>query len=78
MEQFDGEGPLLRTFRDSGRLGKVTAIAHWDGQWLLADAANRCIRRYDSQGAWLNDIGSGQQHSRIPDSERAVGVRRGR
>jgi sugar lactone lactonase YvrE len=58
VEQFDAAGALIATFGDAGRLGKVTEIAFSGEHVLLADAASRCIRRYDRSGAWLNDIGA--------------------
>lgn len=58
VESYDGTGTLLTTFRDGARLGLVTAVGRADDCLLLADAAHRCIRRYDKAGKWLNDIGT--------------------
>jgi len=58
VQQFKASGKLVSTFHDHPRLGRVTAIAPSDEHILLADADNRCIRRYDPLGKWLNDIGA--------------------
>lgn len=58
VERFDTSGNLRGTVHDPGRLGRVTSMALLDEQMLLADATNRCIRRYDLTGHWLNDIGA--------------------
>jgi hypothetical protein len=57
IEKFDGAGNHLTTFRDGERLGTVTAIDFFGENMLIADAADRCIRRYDKTGKWLGDIG---------------------
>ena len=58
LEIFDGEGRLSGTWRDKERLGLVTAIGFSKGNVFLADAGDRCIRRYDAGGKYLNDIGN--------------------
>ena len=57
VEIFDLEGRLSGTWRDKDRLGLVTAIGFSKGNVFLADARDRCIRRYDAGGKYLNDIG---------------------
>jgi len=57
MEVFDGNGKLITAWKDGERLALVTAIAVYGDDVLLADAQDRCIRRYDRQGNWQNDIG---------------------
>ena len=57
VEVYDAKGTVTSTWRDPGRLGVVTAIGFGGGAVFLADATARCIRRYDAQGRFLNDIG---------------------
>lgn len=57
VEIFDARQGLVSSFRDPERLGRVTAIGFVRGDVLLADATARCIRRYDKEGRFLNDIG---------------------
>lgn len=57
VERFDGAGKATVALRDADRLGRITALAIGRDQFLVADASNRCIRRYDGSGKWLNDIG---------------------
>jgi len=57
VEKYDSIGGHLTTFRDGDRLGTVTAIDFFGDNMLIADAADRCIRRYDKSGKWLGDIG---------------------
>jgi sugar lactone lactonase YvrE len=57
VEVFDAERGLVSTFRDAPRLGRVTAIGFAKGEVFLADALARCIRRYDAERRFLNDIG---------------------
>lgn len=57
VEQFDALGKPMITWRDGDRLKLVTAIGFFGGSVLVADAGGRCIRRYDSRGKWLGDIG---------------------
>jgi sugar lactone lactonase YvrE len=54
---YDQTGKLLNTWRDSERLGLVTAIGLLEDYVLIADSKDRCIRRYDKQGNFLNNIG---------------------
>ncbi len=58
VEIFDQGGNLAGTWRDEKRMGLVTAIGFAGGSVLLADARDRCIRRYDAGGAFVNDIGN--------------------
>lgn len=57
VEVFSTGGRLLDTWRDGERLGLVTAIGFAGGDVLLADAAARCIRRFDRGGRFVNSIG---------------------
>jgi hypothetical protein len=57
LEFFDLRGQLKDVWRDSERLGLVTAIGFAGDSILIADALDRCIRRYDKDGTFLNDIG---------------------
>ena len=57
VEIFDAEGHLSATWRDEVRMGLVTAVGFSSGSVLLGDARDRCIRRYDAAGSYLNDIG---------------------
>jgi sugar lactone lactonase YvrE len=57
LEIHSPRGELLDTWRDPERLGLITAIGFAEGEVFLADATARWIRRYDSQGRHLNDIG---------------------
>ena len=57
LEQFDSSGNRLTVWQDEERLGLVTAVGIHGEYVLVADARDRCIRRYDKSGRWLNDIG---------------------
>jgi len=57
IEIFENSGQLLSTWRDSQRLGRVTAIGLLEDEVLVADALARCIRRFDGEGSFLNNIG---------------------
>ncbi len=57
LEFFDPSGHLLNTWQDPERLGRVTALGLQANSILIADAKDRCIRRFDRQGGWRNDIG---------------------
>lgn len=57
IETFDRTGRRRDVWRDAERLGTVTAIGFFEDHVLVADAADRCIRRFDTRGQWLNDIG---------------------
>jgi sugar lactone lactonase YvrE len=59
VQIFDPTGKLLDTWRDADRLGLVTAIGFAGADVLLADAKERCIRRYDGAGKHRSDIGKG-------------------
>jgi len=58
VEIFDIAGRLSDTWRDEERLGLVTAIGFSKGNVLLADARDRCIRRHDAGGKYVNEIGN--------------------
>lgn len=57
VEIFGPQGDRVDTWRDSGRLGLVTAIGFGGEDVFLADATARWIRRYDGEGRFLNNIG---------------------
>ena len=57
IEKFDQSGRHMGTWKDESRLGVITAIAFFGDYILVADARDRCIRRYDKNGQWLNNIG---------------------
>lgn len=57
IQIFNRTGQLLDTWRDADRLGLVTAISFAGQYVLLADTKDRCIRRYDQHGKFLNNIG---------------------
>jgi streptogramin lyase len=57
VEIFDAKQGLVSTFRDPERLGRVTAIGFAKGDVFLADALARCIRRYDAERRFLNNVG---------------------
>ncbi len=58
VERFDSSGQRLDTWRDDDRFGLITAIGFFGDDVLLADAQDRCIRRCDTKGKWLSDIGN--------------------
>lgn len=57
LEIFDHHGKLLDAWKDTQRLGLVTAIELFREHVLIADSRDRCIRRYDQQGNFINNIG---------------------
>jgi sugar lactone lactonase YvrE len=57
VEIFDPAGKLIRTWTDGERLGEVSAIGFLGGGVVVADAKDRCLRRYDQALAFQNDIG---------------------
>ena len=57
MEIFDPAGTRSAVWKDADRMGLVTAIGVHGDNVLLADAQDRCIRRYNREGAWQADIG---------------------
>jgi sugar lactone lactonase YvrE len=57
IEIFDGAGKLVHTWRDEALLGRVTAIGFVASDVLAGDATGRAIRRFDSHGKFLNNIG---------------------
>ena len=57
IEIFDSGGTRLDLWRDAERLGLVTAVGFTAGGVLAADAVARCIRHYDRQGNFRNNIG---------------------
>lgn len=56
VEIFDAAGKLEKVWR-GGWLGEVTAIGLHGTETFVADAAARCIRRYDRELKLVNDIG---------------------
>jgi len=57
IEVFDVSGELQRTWRNAELLGRVTAIDFLEDQIIVADALARCLRRFKSDGSFLNSIG---------------------
>jgi sugar lactone lactonase YvrE len=57
LEIYDRAGNLLDTWSDPQKLGRVTAIGLLPDHVLIADSNDRCIRRYDRRGEFLNNIG---------------------
>ena len=57
VEIFDSTGKRRDVWRDVDRLTTVTAIGFWGDNVIVADAGDRCIRRYDAGGRWINNIG---------------------
>ena len=57
VEIFNADGKLLDTWKDAERLGLVTAIGFAGDDVIIADAAARCLRRFDRKSAFRNDIG---------------------
>jgi sugar lactone lactonase YvrE len=57
VEIFDDEGRLANTWKDAERLGRVTAIGFVDDSVLVGDAEDRTIRRFDTSGKFLHNIG---------------------
>jgi hypothetical protein len=54
---YASSGEIVDVWADAERLGRVTAIDFAGEQIVVADAADRCIRRFDGSRQWLNDIG---------------------
>jgi len=59
IERFGAGGKALTPWRDSARMGLVTAIGTTKSDVLIADAQGKSVRRYDKEGKFLNDIGYG-------------------
>jgi len=57
IEKFDSTGHPVGIWRDDERLGVVTAIDFFGDYVIVADALDRCIRRFDKSGKWINNIG---------------------
>ncbi len=57
LETYNRQGKLLDTWRDPEKLGRVSAIALLPSSVLVADSLDRCIRRFDRQGNFINHIG---------------------
>lgn len=57
IEIFDNAGRLTNTWRDGEHLGEVTAIGLVRDAVLVADARDRCLRRYSKAGQLINNIG---------------------
>lgn len=58
IEVYDASGKLIETWEDAERLNLVTAIGFHNDQTFVADVTHRCIRRFNRQRKWLNDIGA--------------------
>lgn len=60
VEVFDSTGNHKEGFDtgDAGRTGNITSIKATTREVLVADAAARCIRRYDFNGRRLGEIGT--------------------
>jgi hypothetical protein len=57
VERFETSGKGHEPFTDGARLGTVTAVGFSGEHVLVGDASARCIRHYDCQGKWIQDIG---------------------
>jgi sugar lactone lactonase YvrE len=57
VEIFDAQGTLVDTWKRPEELGLVSAVAVGPRDVFLADASGRCIRRFDREGRFLNNIG---------------------
>ena len=57
IEIFDMKGNLTGSWRDERLLGRVTAIGFARDAVLVADANDRCIRRFDKTGKLVHNIG---------------------
>ena len=57
IEKFERSGKRISAWRDEERLSLVTAIGFLREFVIVADARDRCLRRFDRQGQWINDIG---------------------
>jgi len=57
VEVFSPEGKLLRFWKSPQRFGRVTALGTVGEEFVVADAADRCLRRFAADGTFLNDIG---------------------
>jgi sugar lactone lactonase YvrE len=57
VEIYDSQGALVDTWKKPERLGLVSAVAVGPRDVFLADASGRCIRRFDREGRFLNNIG---------------------
>ena len=58
IDKFDRAGTHLGEWSDAERLADVTSICFWQDQVIVADARHRCLRRFDANGKWLNDLGA--------------------
>lgn len=61
VDVFDAQGRSVRVWRDEHRLGRVSDIAFFGDNVLVADTQQRCIHRFDRSGTWRNDIGTGHR-----------------
>lgn len=59
VEVFGAEGDRLSVWRDSRRLGLVSAIDFWEDSVFLADARGPAIREFDRRGGWIRSFGDG-------------------
>jgi len=69
LEIYDYQGSLLNTWSDLKKLGLITAIAVLQDSVIVADSFDRCIRRYDLEGNFINNIGKDNRMKgfRIPN-----------
>lgn len=58
VDTYAADGRHVDKWQDLERLGRVTALAFWEGHMLLADASRRCIRVYDRDRRFVRDIGT--------------------
>lgn len=57
IEKFDAAGKRISVWNDEDRLSLVTAIGFPAEFVIVADARDRCLRRFNRNGEWINDIG---------------------
>jgi sugar lactone lactonase YvrE len=57
VEVFDRSGQLVQTWREPELMGRVTAISFAADDILVADSKARCIRRFDNERKFINNIG---------------------
>ncbi len=61
VEKFDREGKLLTSWGSEGKgpgeLAVVTSIAVFGADVFVADAGNRCVHRFASDGDFIDEIG---------------------
>ncbi|MGD8453141.1 MAG: NHL repeat-containing protein [Phycisphaerae bacterium] len=57
IEIFNRGGERVAVWTDAARFGRVTAIGFADDGVIVADVADRCLRRLSATGEFRNDIG---------------------